>query len=430
MAELLDRISRRIDARREAIVATLSDLVRINTVNPYSGGTLLGSEKPGQVYLEQRFGALGAATALQEVPADVYARGGVIGPAGRDFTDRPNLMAEFDFGGDGPHVLVFGHMDTVAADDMTIEPFDPVRRGGRIYGRGASDDKSGLTTALHAAETLSGLDMPLAGKLTVASVVEEECNGGGAGILAALLAGCRPDVAVCVDGASTFVGRGCAGVVTGNVKVPGVAAHAASPDGVSALEKALVVKSALDAWKADREAARPEGLLNIGVFRAGIHPAVVPGSAEMEFNVVYFLDEAEAAQAAGEDLSAALLRRAMEHAVDAAAAADSFLAAHAPQMTWVKDLPPFETPADSPLLAEMCAAFDAVTGAPPKVDTMNGWSDATYVPLLAGCDVVNFGASTPGTAHAAVEYAEEEILLRNTKVLALYLARTLGGDRR
>jgi len=426
MAEIVETIVRTVDAKREAIIATLSDLVRINTVNPYSGGTVLGSEKPGQLYLERRFRALGAATALQEVPADVYNRAGIIGPEGRDFTDRPNLIAEFNFGGDGPHVLVFGHMDTVAADDMTIESFEPVRRDGRIYGRGASDDKSALTTALHAAETLTALGVPLRGKLTVASVVEEECNGGGAGILAVLLAGCRPDAAVCVDGYNTFVGRGCAGVVTGNVKVPGVAAHAASPNGVSALEKALVVKAALDAWKAAREAARPAGLLNIGVFRAGVHPAVVPGSAEMEFNVVYFLDEAKAAQASGQGLSAALLRREMERAIADAAAADGFLTHHAPRLTWVKDLPPFETPADSPLLADVCSAFEAIAGAPPKVDTMNGWSDATYVPLLAGCDVVNFGASTPGTAHAAVEYAEEEILLRNTKVLALYLARALS----
>ena len=48
MSELATRISQVVDARREAIIATVGDLVRINTVNPYSGGKVLGSEKPGR----------------------------------------------------------------------------------------------------------------------------------------------------------------------------------------------------------------------------------------------------------------------------------------------------------------------------------------------------------------------------------------------
>ena len=395
MSDLTRRVCERVDSRREAIVATLSDLIRINTVNPYSGGRVLGSEKPGQLALEPRLRALGAATALVPVPADVYARAGIIGPADRDFTDRPNLVAEFDFGGAGPHVLVFGHMDTVAVDDMTTPPFEPVRRDGRIYGRGASDDKSGLAQAFHAVEVLLELGLPLAGRLTVASVIEEECNGGGAG------------------------------VVAGHLKVPGIAAHAASADGVSALEKALVMKRSLDGFKADRETARPQGFLNIGVFRAGVHPAVVPGSAEMEFNVVTFLDETSQASGEANARGAVAIRRGIQQALDAAADADAFLAGHRPELTWAKDLPPFETPEDSPLLAAVCRAAHDVTGNEPEVRTMNGWTDAAYVPLLAGCEVVNLGCCAPGAAHAPDEYVEEETLIRRTKTLGLSLARLL-----
>jgi len=408
-------------------MATLSDLVRINTVNPYSGGTVLGSEKAGQLYLKPRLEGLGAAVELQPVPADVYDQGGIIGPAGRDFTDRPNLVAEFEFSEPGSHVLVFGHMDTVAVDGMTIEPFEPLRSDGRIFGRGSSDDKSGLAMAFHAIEILLALDLPLRGKLTLASVVEEECNGGGAGIMAALLAGCRPDVAVCVDGYSGFLGRGGAGVVTGRIDVPGRAGHAASSDGVSALEKALVVKAALDRFKAEREAVRPLGLLNIGVFRAGVHPAVTPGEAEMEFNLVYHKDEAGASQEAGQGFGASLIRAELEKIVATAAAGDEFLTEHAPRLTWVKDLPPFETPEDSPLLAAVGRAWEQVASAPPDIQTMNGWTDAAFVPMLAGCEVVNLGCSAEGAAHGPAEYVEEAALIQHTKILALYLAETLGG---
>ena len=427
MDHLAKRICGAVDGRREAIVATLCDLVRINTVNPHSGGRIVGTEKDGQRYLEPRMRALGAATSLVPVPADVYAQGGIIGPADRDFTDRPNLVATLDSGRPGPQVLVFGHMDTVAADDM-VAPFEPVRCEGRIYGRGASDDKSGLAAMLSAAEVLHWLGLPLAGRLTLASVVEEECSGGGAGILAVLLAGCRPDATVCVDGYGGQVGLGCAGVITGRIDVPGVAAHAASPDGVSALEKALVVKRALDEFKVHREAVRPKGLLNLGVFRAGVHASVVPGDATMEFNVVYFLDEALESERAGLGRSAALVRRQIEQAVERAADGDVFLSAHRPTLTWIKDLPPFETPASSPLVAAVSRAYEEVTGQAAPVGTMNGWSDASHVPTLTGCEAVNLGASAAGAAHAPDEFVEEDTLIRTTKVLALYLARVLGAN--
>ena len=59
------------------------------------------------------------------------------------------------------------------------------------------------------------------------------------------------------------------------------------------------------------------------------------------------------------------------------------------------------------------------------METMNGWSDAAHVPLMAGCAVAGLGVGAPGAAHAAGEYVEEAILVRNTKILTLSLARLL-----
>ncbi len=423
-----EQISRIIDREAEFIVRTLADLVAINTVNPYAGGTVTGKEKPGQLYLEPLFRDLGGEVTFSGVPQDVYRRSGVIGPQNRDFTDRPNLVAQFEFGAPGPHVLVFAHMDTVDVGGMTAPPFKPIRRHGKVFGRGASDDKSGLAVAYHATAALLEAGFPLCGRLTVASVVDEECNGGGAGILALLLAGVRPDVAVCLDGSAAFLGRGCAGVVTGHIDVPGVAAHAASPEGISALEKGLKLKAALDTWKARREAERPKGLLNLGVFRAGVHPAVVPGAGEMEFNLVYFLDEARHSEQAGTGFGAAPLREQIEERVGETARKDDFLAEHPPRLTWIKDLPPFETPADCDLVRETTEAYRIVTGDSPSWDVMNGWSDASHVPLLADAPVVNLGSAAEGAPHSPGEFVEEATLIRNAKVLALLLARVLSQE--
>lgn len=56
-----------------------------------------------------------------------------------------------------PTVLVYGHYDVVPPDPMgpwETEPFEPVIRDGRIYARGASDDKGQFFMHLKAMETL------------------------------------------------------------------------------------------------------------------------------------------------------------------------------------------------------------------------------------------------------------------------------------
>ena len=43
--------------------------------------------------------------------------------------------------GHGPTLVLCAHLDTVATAGMTIPPFDPALRDGRVYGRGSYDMK-------------------------------------------------------------------------------------------------------------------------------------------------------------------------------------------------------------------------------------------------------------------------------------------------
>ncbi len=66
---------------------------------------------------------------------------------------------------DAPTVLIYGHYDTQPADPLdewTSEPFKPEVRDGKIYARGAADDKGGVFPAVLAAEEVIGR-----GELTV-----------------------------------------------------------------------------------------------------------------------------------------------------------------------------------------------------------------------------------------------------------------------
>jgi len=104
-----------------------------------------------------------------------------------------------------PHVLIYGHHDVqpaALADGWDHEPFDPAERDGRVYGRGASDDKGqvlfhalGLRACLAAANAA-------APPVSVTMLIEGEEESGSpnfAALLRERKEELRPDVTVISD---------------------------------------------------------------------------------------------------------------------------------------------------------------------------------------------------------------------------------------
>lgn len=78
---------------------------------------------------------------------------------------------------DAPTILVYGHYDTQPADradGWTTPPFEPAIRDGRLYGRGASDDKGNLLMPIKAAEAFHATGTPLPVGLVFVIEGEEE----------------------------------------------------------------------------------------------------------------------------------------------------------------------------------------------------------------------------------------------------------------
>lgn len=421
-----DRIAEMAYDHADEMVARLQELVRIDTRNPYSGDKDWGGEKAGQEYLEPILGEMGAQTTLLECPADIYQRMGIIGPAERDFTDRPNLIGEWDFGGDGPRVIVNGHMDTVGAEGMTIDPFAAEVREGKIWGRGTSDCKGGLIVGLEAIRLLLDLDVSLSGSLVFESVVDEECSGSGAGTLACLDAGYTGDGAIFVDGNDLTLTLGCGGCLTADLSVTGKEGHAARGTGVSAIDKGFIVKQAIDAFKRERETEHPDCRVNLGIFHSGVHAAVVPGSAYMSLNIVYEVAEAEQAEADGHGWGGKPVRDRFEQVIRAAEAEDEWLSEHPSELVWVKDLIPFDQPDADPWAQRLAGVFREVLGEEPVFSRMMAWSDSAFPKALAGIPTVLFGPASGGEAHGPTEHIEIEQMVRCTQVLAAFLADVLG----
>ena len=153
-----------------------------------------------------------------------------------------------------PTVLLYAHHDVQPEgplDEWDTPPFEPVVKDGRMYGRGAADDKSGIV--VHAAAIralLADGDLPVTIKVVVEG--EEECSTehlpelvqGNADLL-------KADVAVIADGGNYRTGvptlntsvRGVTDIVV-QVRVLPRAQHSGSyggpiPDAITALSRII-----------------------------------------------------------------------------------------------------------------------------------------------------------------------------------------------
>ncbi|MFH1568855.1 MAG: M20 family metallopeptidase [Gemmatimonadota bacterium] len=418
----------RVSQLEERLVQWTRDLVAIPTVNPYSGDESAGSEAAGQDWVADRFRELGAAVRRVPVPADVYARGGIIGPAGRSWEGRDNIVAEWSLGGGrGRRILLNNHMDTVGTAGMEIEPFDPTIREGRLYGRGSTDTKGNLVMGLVAVQALRERGGDLDGSLVFESVVDEECNGAGAGTLACCLAGITGDVALCLDGDTSRIDTGCNGVVTARVLARGQSAHGSGSGAVSALDQGIRVKEAIDAFAAEHARAYPHCPVNIGVFRAGTLPAIVPGLAELQINLNYDLADAAEAEARTGHWDGRLFRARFESAMAALGAGDPWFARHPAEVSWIKDMYPFDVDPQDPAIRTVVAAASQVRGAPVPPEPNPAWLDAAHLARQLSVPVAGMGYGTPGCAHAAIEYVELAALSEGARALALAMHRLLRG---
>ena len=159
-----------VDAAHDEIVTLLQDLVRIPTINngarPDTGGETRACELLRAKLDEARI--------AYEVHESAPGRGNLIarlGPTGKQ------------------RLLFMSHTDVVPVEDETLwehPPFSGTIDRGRVYGRGADDDKADVVAHCMALVLLARAKVNLGGELVCLAAADEESGGRwGAGWVAA-----------------------------------------------------------------------------------------------------------------------------------------------------------------------------------------------------------------------------------------------------
>lgn len=227
MKDVEKLVLNKIDNIREDIIKFHQELIRIPSENPP------GKYKQISKIVQDKFEELGLKT--------INKRNNVVGTYGD--TDNPSL-------------ILYGHMDTVPAyEGWTKEPFGGEIIDGKIYGRGACDDKACVTAEIFAIKVLIDLGIKLKGKLTLISVIDEE-TGGFNGAKYLLDKGYINGEACLVgDGRGNYPVAYTGGFILATFLIKGKKAHALSfPDipkyrneysGVNAIQKMVKIQNFL-----------------------------------------------------------------------------------------------------------------------------------------------------------------------------------------
>ncbi|MFH5823494.1 ArgE/DapE family deacylase [Georgenia sp. AZ-5] len=429
-ARTVRQIVDEVDRRRESVVRFAADLVRIPSETHPPGG----DEGPVQRFIEERLARAG-------LEVDVFEPWSVPGVQehpgwwpGLEYTDRPNVVGVRRGTGGGRSLILNGHCDVVPAGPRQLwadDPYGGVVSGGRLYGRGAADQKGGLAAMIVAVEVLADLGLRPRGDVVVESVVNEEL-GGYNGTVACCAKGYLADAAIVTEPTGLEVVAATKGGQTYKATVPGINAHHAWWwQGVSAFDKAIVVKEALVAWERLRAAElsstpyfsdttrRPRPALADTVWYVGAgDPNLMasPSSAELHFWVdVLPADDREA-----------MLARFERFVLDRVAA-DPFLAAHPPRLerALMRPFDGVEVPAHHPVVNSLLEAFAAGAGRPTTVGGLDAATDSMIFNLYTDTPAVVFGP-TGGGAHSPDEYVEIDGLLDCTKTLAVAIVDFCG----
>ena len=185
-----EKLMKAVDQREEELVELACALVHI----PSENHPPTGDEVKCQEFIASWFKAAGISARLLNLGEVEGLEEHEAFLPGRDYENRPNVLARLEGNGGGRSLMLSGHADTMGVGDdaWQHDPFAAEIEGGKLYGRGSWDMKGSLAAMMLALRLFEDLDVRLRGDLLFESVVDEE-HAGCNGTLANRLAGHNAD---------------------------------------------------------------------------------------------------------------------------------------------------------------------------------------------------------------------------------------------
>jgi acetylornithine deacetylase len=298
-----------------------------------------------------------------------------------------------------------GHIDTVGVTGMR-QPFEPVTRDGRLYGRGSQDMKGGVAAMIGAVRALVESGGLANGRVIVAAVVDEEHASIGA---EALIASWRADAAVVTEPTDLNVAVAHKGFQWVEVQTRGRAAHGSRPaEGRDAILRMGRVLHKLEALDRTLQKRPLHALLGTG----SLHASLVGGGRELSSYPDQCTLTLERRTLPGEPLGVALGE--VDEIIEALRSTDPEFEAQA-KAIFGRDA--YEINPSAKLPALLVEAAESVGCTTARVG-MTFWTDAA---ILGGAGIpsVLFGPGGAGL-HSAEEYVRlDEVRLCRDALAAL-----------
>lgn len=344
----------------KALVRLLKDLEKIDSVNPS-----LVPGAAGEVEIAGHIGdwmeALGLKTRLYDVEPG-----------------RTNVVGVLKGAGGGRSLILNGHMDTVGVDYYEGDPFRPVVREGRLYGRGAIDMKGGLVATMAAVKALVDSGTRLRGDVILAAVCDEEYASVGT---EALIREYTADAAIVGEPTGGNVLIAHKGFAWVDVVTRGLAAHgSAFKVGVDAIAKMGHVLVGLEAL-GQRLLGETHPLVGPG----SVHASIIEGGSELSTYPAQCKLRLERRLIPGE--SQGTVEKEMGEMLRSIGEADpKFKAEHL--VTFYRG--PMEVSPDEPICKVLVEGSTKVLGFKPLFTGGSGWLD-TQIMTEKGVPSVSYG---------------------------------------
>ena len=371
---------------RDYLLGTLTDLVRINSINPHLDPTGAGEAEI----------AAYVADALNKLNLEVDTLESEPG--------RPSVVGTLKGTGGGRSLMLNGHVDTVAIDEM-LDPFSATVGDGKMYGRGAYDMKCGLAACMTAVKSLIDTGVSLAGDVLVAAVADEEYASLGT---AEVIKHHQVDAAIVTESTELEICIAHRGYIHIEVETIGRAAHGSRfKEGIDANMRMGYFLAELDKLEKDLRARKAHPLigppsLHAGVLKGGTGPSTYAASCKLVIERRTIPGETES-QILGE----------LQTIIDRLTAVDPTFEA---TLKILLARNAFEVDPERDVVKVLQQSAKEVLGKQPELVGQPYWMDTALL-SDAGVEAVAMGPIGAG-AHSKEEWVDLDSVIQMAEVLA------------